>query len=107
MCAPATLIVRLEKPPLNGRSPPPQITYMSPFSSSARPSVTMTVARGGAFSNGRMTVRSTTTPPANEIASTSGNAAQNAKPWFISDHAMNVENVAISPCAKLTAFDER
>ena len=30
------------------------------------------------------------------------NAGQNEKPWFvISDHAMYVVNIAISPCAKL------
>src|SRR5262249_60024753 len=107
MCAPATLTVRLENPPLNARTPPPQMTYISPFRRSARPSVTITVDNGEALSNGRMMARSTTTPPTNEIASTSGNAAQNEKPWFINDQAMNVENVAISPCAKLTAFDER
>ena len=107
MWAPASLMVRLENPPLNGRSAPLQITYINPFSSSASPSVTMTIVTTGAFSTGRMITRSTTTPPAKAITSTRGNASQNEKPWFISDHAMNVVNVAISPCAKLRARVER
>jgi hypothetical protein len=61
----------------------------------------MTTVSTGAFSIGRMSMRSTATPPANAIASTTGNASQNESPRFINDQAMNVVKVAISPCAKL------
>src|SRR3954463_13536257 len=101
MCAPANLIVRVEKPPSKVRSPPPQMTLIRPFSTSARPSVTITDVTTGPRSKGRITVRSIAIPPTNAIAMTIGNASQNVSPWFINDHAMNVVNVAISPWAKL------
>jgi hypothetical protein len=69
--------------------------------------VTITIVITGPFSTGRMIVRSIATPPANAIASTIGNAAQNDSPLFINDQQMNVANVAISPCAKLIARVER
>jgi hypothetical protein len=69
--------------------------------------VTITIVSTGAFSIGRMIVRSIATPPAKAIASTSGNAPQNERPWFISDHATKVVKVAISPCAKLRTPVER
>jgi hypothetical protein len=101
MCAPATVNVLFGKPPGKLRSPPPQMTEERPFSSSASPSVTMTTVRTDACSIGRMSTRSSATPPANAITRTIGNAAQNESPRFMSDHAMNVVNVAISPWAKL------
>ena len=56
---------------------------------------------GEALSTGRMTLRSIATPPTNAIASVSTNAGQYGL-WLLSDHAMKVVNIAISPCAKLT-----
>src|SRR5436305_369149 len=103
MCAPAILTVRVEKPPLNVRSAPPQITLTRPFRTSARPCVTIAADTTGPRSNGRISVRSMPIPPTNAITSTIGNAAQKLRPWFISDHAMNVVKVAISPWAKLIA----
>ena len=103
MCAPAILTVRVENPPLNVRSAPPQITLMRPFRTSASPSVTIAAETTGPRSNGRINVRSIPIPPTNAITSTIGNAAQKPRPWFISDHAMNVVKVAISPWAKLIA----
>ena len=39
----------------------------------------------------------------NAIASVTKNAGQNEKPWLVmSDHAMKVVNIAISPWAKFT-----
>ena len=41
-------------------------------------------------------------PPANDASSVTANAGQYENPWFVvSVHAMYVENVAISPWAKL------
>ena len=42
------------------------------------------------------------TPPANEKASVTTNAGQYGQPWFaVSVQGMYVENIAISPWAKL------
>ena len=42
-------------------------------------------------------------PPKNAISSVRKNATQYGRPWWlISDQAMNVQNMPISPCAKLT-----
>ena len=104
---PPTSIVRVENGPLNCLLPPPQIRFISPFRSSASPSVTITIVITGAFSTGRISTRSIVTPPANAIASTIGNAAQKERPWFVSDQATNVVKVAISPCAKLITRVDR
>jgi hypothetical protein len=63
--------------------------------------VMITTVSTGAPCTGRMTTSSSSTPPANAIASVSANAGQ-YDVWWSSDHAMNVVNIAISPCAKLT-----
>ncbi len=63
--------------------------------------MTITTVTIGARSTGRMTTRSTATPPANAIPSVAKNAAQYGQPESISHRAMNAENIAISPCAKL------
>ena len=83
----------------------PQIHAASPKSAMPRPSVTMTIVSTGAPSTGRMTSRSSAMPPANEMASVRVKPTQR---WYpgplgsaISHQAMNVENIAISPCAKL------
>ena len=73
---------------------------------SASPRVTITIVSTGASSNGRISVRCSAMPPPNAIRHVSRNAGQYAM-WFISDHAMNVVNVAISPCAKFTTPVER
>jgi hypothetical protein len=104
---PPTSIVRVENGPWNSRVAPPQMMLVSPFRNSASPSVMITIVSTGAFSTGRISTRSIATPPANAIPSTMGKAAQNESPWFISDHAMKVVNVAISPCAKLMTLEER
>ena len=56
MGTPATSIVRVENGPWNCLFAPPQITLIRPLSSSARPSVTITIVRTGASSTGRMTI---------------------------------------------------
>ncbi len=75
------------------------------------PSVTMTIVSTGAPSTGRMTSRSRAMPPANEMASARTNADPEVEPGplgsAISHQAMNVENIAISPWAKLMTPVER
>ena len=61
----------------------------------------MTIVKVGPPSSGRMTTRSRATPPANATASVPKNAPQYGTPRSSSDQAMKVENIAISPCAKL------
>jgi hypothetical protein len=48
---------------------------------------TMTCVSTGAPSTGRITTRSRSTPPANEIASVAAKAAQYGMPAFSRDHA--------------------
>jgi hypothetical protein len=80
----------------------PQIHGASPWKTSARPIVTITIVSTDAPSTGRITVRSSATPPANESASVRKNAPQNGIPLCsMSAQATKVENMAISPCAKL------
>ena len=59
-----------------------------------------TLVRIGAFASGLNSSRSMMTPPANEITSVSRKAHQYGTPHSINCHAMNVENIAISPWAK-------
>ncbi len=66
----------------------------------------MTIVSTDDPSTGRMTIRSSATPPTNAIASVSTNAGQYDM-WCISENAMNVVNIAISPCAKLMTPVER
>ena len=65
----------------------------------------MTIVSTGAPSTGRITSLSSATPPPNEMTSVSVKPIQR---WYwgpfgsaINHQAMNVENIAISPCAKL------
>src|SRR5918995_2033030 len=81
---------------------PPQIQPTSPLIAIRSPIVTITITISGRCSTGRITMRSTATPPKNAKASVSANAGQYERPLFISDQATNVVNVAISPCEKLT-----
>ena len=69
--------------------------------------MTITIVSTGARSIGRISVRSTSTPPRNESPSVRKNAPQYGIPHSISCQAMKVENVAISPCAKLITRVER
>jgi hypothetical protein len=66
----------------------------------------MTRVSTGARSTGRMMTRSSATAPTNAIAHVRKNAGQYDM-WCISENAMNVVNVAISPCAKLMTPVER
>ena len=86
----------------NARTSGPQIQPARPFSTTRRPIVIMTTVSTGARSTGRMITRCSATPPTKAIRSVVPNASQYVKPWLlISDHAMNVVNIPISPCAKL------
>ena len=60
---------------------------------------TMTMVRMGLFSTGRITTRSISTPPTNEITRVPKNAHQYGTPALSSVHARYVLNIAISPCA--------
>ena len=50
--------------------------------------VTTTAAKTGAFSTGRMIMRSIAMPPRNDTTSVTAKAAQNGSPAFISVQAM-------------------
>ncbi len=69
--------------------------------------MTITIVSTDARSIGRINVRSIETPPRNESPSVRKNAPQYGIPHSSNCHAMNVENVAISPCAKLITRVER
>ena len=71
------------------------------------PSVTMTIVSGPACSTGRMTSRSMMTAPMNAMTSVQMKASHIGIPIVMSCQAMNVLNIAISPCAKLMTFIER
>ena len=58
-------------------------------------------------STGRMITRSISIPPTNEIASVPSRASPSGSPACSSPQAMNVLNIASSPCAKLTIPVER
>ena len=62
---------------------------------------TITLVSTGARSTGRKISRWIATPTANETPTVTTNAAQYGQPRCSSSHAMKVEKVAISPCAKL------
>ena len=64
--------------------------------------MTITTVSTGAFSNGLITMRSSATPPANAIATVAAKAPQKGQPCPSRVQQMKVENIAISPCAKLT-----
>src|SRR6201989_698830 len=60
-----------------------------------------TLVRIGAFANGLNNSRSMMMPPAKENATVSTNAPQYGTPHCINCQAVKVENIAISPWAKL------
>jgi hypothetical protein len=82
----------------------PQIQPVSPLIAINIPIVRITITSSGRCSTGRMSTRSTVTPPPNAINSVRTNAGQYGTPWFMIVQAMKVVKVAISPCAKLTTF---
>ena len=104
---PATSIGRVENAFGRLRTSGDQIQRAAPLTRKKRPSVTITTVSTGARSTGLITTRSIPTPPKNEIATVRKKAAQYERPWWTSDQAMKVENIAISPCAKLTTPVER
>ncbi len=59
------------------------------------------LARIDAWCNGLNKIRSIATPPMNDRITTATKATQYGVPQWISCQATKVENVAISPCAKL------
>ncbi len=63
---------------------------------------TITTASTGAFSTGRITIRSMSKPPTKASASVAVKATQYGRPALSIDHARYVENIAISPWAKFT-----
>ena len=71
------------------------------------PSVTIRIVSGSSPSTGRMITRSISIPPTNEAASVASSASPSGSPAWTSAQATKVENIAISPCAKLTIPVER
>jgi hypothetical protein len=99
---PATWIVSLGNGLSTALTSPDQIHVIRPFSASNNPIVTITTRNTSPPSTGRMIVWWIATPPANETSNVTTKAGQYGQPWFtVSDQAMYVEKVAISPWAKL------
>ena len=69
--------------------------------------VTTTITSSGLPSTGRMTTRSIARPMRNETTRVMGAANQKLMPAVTRPHAMKVENIAISPCAKFMMSVER
>ena len=79
-----------------------QIHAASPLKTTRSAIVAITTVSTLARSSGRITVRCSTTPPANAIPSVAANAHQYERPWCAFRlQAMYVVNIAISPWAKL------
>ena len=88
------------------RCSPFQIQAAAPFSRIRSPIVTVTTVSACERDTVWITSRSITTPPTNEITSVRKKATQYGT-RSSSSQQMNVENIAISPCAKLTTPVER
>jgi hypothetical protein len=71
------------------------------------PRVRITAFRGGAFSTGRTTTRSTIAPMTNPEASATTRARTYEPPELITPEAMNVVNISMAPWAKFTTRVER
>src|SRR4051794_18280714 len=104
---PAISIGRVEKAFGRLRTSGDQIQRAAPLTRKKSPRVTITTVSTGARSTGLITTRSTAIPPTNENATVRKKAAQYERPWWTSDQATKVENIAISPCAKLITPVER
>ena len=85
----------------------PQIQPAAELTTMNRPSVTITRLSGLPPSTGRISTRSTTMPAAKANASAPTTASPSGTPASASAQATNVENIAISPCAKLTTPVDR
>ena len=84
---PARWIGRVENGLGNLRTAPPQIQLVRPLTRIRSPIVTITTVRTERPSTGRMTTRSTATPPANAQRSVRQKAGQNEMPWWVNVHA--------------------
>ena len=71
------------------------------------PSVTIRIVSSSCPSTGRMMIRSISIPPTNESGSAASRASPSGNPPWTSVQATKVENIAISPWAKLTIPVER
>ena len=69
--------------------------------------MTITAVRTERPWTGRITTRSSATPPAKAAARVNAKAGQNEMPWSTNVQARNVAKVAISPWAKLITPVER
>src|SRR5262249_45042305 len=78
-----------------------QIQNAAPLKTKNSPIVTIAIVRTGLRSTGRITARSSAIPPADETATVSAHAPQYGQRCGGGVHAMNVENIASSPWAKL------
>src|SRR6266567_7763339 len=79
-----------------------QIQKAAPLTTKKSPIVTIATVSTDARSTGRITTRSSAIPPANEASTVTTKAGQYPKPCWVRVQATNVENIASSPCAKLT-----
>ena len=78
-----------------------QIQPATLFKMTNRPMNTMIWLKTGAFSTGLTMVRSMSTPAPKDTATAKMKASHTGKPIPRNVQAMNVENIAISPWAKL------
>ena len=85
----------------------PQIQPAAELMRMNSPSVTIRIVSGSGSSTGRISMRSIAIPPRNESTSAQTSASPSGSPPSTSPQAMNVENIAISPWAKLTIPVER
>ncbi len=89
---------RLENPQIQ---PAPLLMRMN------SPRVTITRVSGWRPSTGRITIRSSSAPPPNDSASAARIASGSATPASVMPQVRKVENIAISPWAKLTTPVDR
>jgi hypothetical protein len=85
----------------------PQIHPAAALTTMNRPSVTITRDSGLPPSTGLISTRSTSIPPTKDTAKAPGSASHSGTPPCASPQATNVENIAISPWAKLTTPVDR
>ena len=85
----------------------PQIQPAALLMRMKSPSVTIRIVSWSASSTGRISTRSTTMPPTKESTKVTSRASPSGTPPSTSPQAMKVENIAISPWAKLTMPVER
>src|SRR6266542_6942049 len=71
-----------------------QIQKATPLTTKKSPIVRIAIVSTEARSTGRITARSSTTPPPNDAATVSANAGQYENPCWVNVQATNVENIA-------------